>query len=272
MNRTLVECARCMLELAKMSRSYWGAAVTTAMFLRNRCPSRATTSDKSSFEVWSGKSPLLANLNVFGCHAYVHVPSAKRLKLDARSTRCRCLGYSEHEKAYRFEDVASGRVFVSRDAKFMEDVFDDGQRHGGATTKQADIGIIDDNTDEEDSQHDDSDEDMDGENEEQEGESTAPQEGSLEHISGIKRHTRSQSLEDVTETHDRSALVESVERVVRLQVPRRPIDQRLSTTCLRSMLLTSCIQWESCRRRSSRRWNPATRASGVKRATRSTSH
>jgi len=120
----------------------------------------------------------------------VHVPSAKRLKLDARSTRCRFLGYSEHEKAYRFEDVASGRVFVSRDAKFMEDVFDDGQRHGGATTKQADIDIIDDNTDE----------DMEDENEEQEGESTAPQEGSLERISGIKRHTRSQSLENVTET------------------------------------------------------------------------
>ncbi|KAF1316242.1 Integrase catalytic core protein, partial [Globisporangium splendens] len=192
MNRTLVECARCMLEHAKMPKSYWGEAVTTATFLRNRCPSRAVNCDKSPFEVWSGKSPLLTNL-----------------KLDARSTRCRFLGYSEHEKAYRFEDIASGRVFVSRDAKFMEDVFDDGQRHGGATTKQANIDIVDDNTDEEDSQHDDSDEDMDAnENEEQESESRAQQEaestrqeeGSLEHISGIKRHTRSQSLENVTET------------------------------------------------------------------------
>ncbi|KAF1318440.1 Gag-pol polyprotein, partial [Globisporangium splendens] len=209
MNRTLVECARCMLEHAKMPKSYWGEAVTTATFLRNRCPSRAVNCDKSPFEVWSGKSPLLTNLKVFVCHAYVHVPSAKRLKLDARSTRCRFLGYSEHEKAYRFEDIASGRVFVSRDAKFMEDIFDDGQRHGGATTKQANIDIVDDNTDEEDSRHDDSDEDMDAnENEEQESESRAQQEaestrkeeGSLEHISGIRRHTRSQSLENVTET------------------------------------------------------------------------
>ncbi|KAG2854887.1 hypothetical protein PC115_g25913 [Phytophthora cactorum] len=36
MNRTLVECARCMLEHAGLSKSYWGEAVMTATFLRNR--------------------------------------------------------------------------------------------------------------------------------------------------------------------------------------------------------------------------------------------
>ncbi|KAF1318445.1 Integrase catalytic core protein, partial [Globisporangium splendens] len=137
--------------------------------------------------------------------------SSKLLKLTRGVLlRVRFFGVcTEHEKAYAVRDIASGRVFVSRDAKFMEDVFDDGQRHGGATTKQANIDIVDDNTDEEDSQHDDSDEDMDAnENEEQESksraqqeaESTRQEEGSLEHISGIKRHTRSQSLENVTET------------------------------------------------------------------------
>ena len=34
------------------------------------------------------------------------------------------LGYEEHLKSYRFEDISSGRVTVSRDAQFMEDVFD----------------------------------------------------------------------------------------------------------------------------------------------------
>ncbi|KAG2963263.1 hypothetical protein PC120_g27553 [Phytophthora cactorum] len=36
MNRTLVESARCMLEHAGLSKSYWGEAVMTATFLRNR--------------------------------------------------------------------------------------------------------------------------------------------------------------------------------------------------------------------------------------------
>ncbi|KAG2870398.1 hypothetical protein PC114_g27393 [Phytophthora cactorum] len=128
MNRTLVECARCMLEHAGLSKSYWGEAVMTATFLRNRCPTRAITHDKSPHQVWTGKKPLLANLKVFGCHAYVHVPKEKRSKFDSKSVRCRFVGYSEHEKAYRFEELESGRVLISRDAQFMEDVFDGGRR------------------------------------------------------------------------------------------------------------------------------------------------
>ena len=74
------------------------------------------------------EKPLLANLKVFGCHAYVHVPKEKRSKFDARSVRCRFIGYADHEKAYRFEEIKSGRVLVSRDAQLMEDVFDSGRR------------------------------------------------------------------------------------------------------------------------------------------------
>ena len=76
-NRTLVECARCMLKHAKMSKSYCGEAVMTATFVRNRCSSRATNSDKSPYQVWNGKPPFLTNLKVFGCHAYVHIPGVK---------------------------------------------------------------------------------------------------------------------------------------------------------------------------------------------------
>ncbi|GMF72324.1 unnamed protein product [Phytophthora fragariaefolia] len=117
-----------MLEHAGLSKSYWGEAVVTATFLRNRCPTRSTTHDTSPHQVWTGKKPLLANLKVFGCHAYVTVPKEKRTKFDARSVRCRFLAYSEHEKAYRFEEMKSGRVLVNRDAQFMEDVFDGGRR------------------------------------------------------------------------------------------------------------------------------------------------
>ncbi|TYZ63974.1 hypothetical protein PybrP1_002805, partial [[Pythium] brassicae (nom. inval.)] len=151
-NRTLVECARCMLEHAKMPKPYWGEAVMTAAFLRNRCPSRSDVDNMSPYEVWNGKAPLLANLTTFGCHAFVHVPSPKRQKLDARATRCRFVGYSEHEKAYRFEDIETGRVFVSRDAKFMEDEFDDGRRVGD---QGAVIDFVDDDTDMENDYHED---------------------------------------------------------------------------------------------------------------------
>ena len=56
------------------------------------------------------------------------MPKEKRIKLDAQAVRCRFFGYSKHEEAYRFEEIKSDRVLVSRDAQFMEDVFDGGRR------------------------------------------------------------------------------------------------------------------------------------------------
>jgi hypothetical protein len=88
MDRTLVECARCMIEHAKMSKRCCCEAILTAAFLRNRCPSRANIDRKSPLQEWSNKTPLLANLKVFGCHTFVHIPRAKRRKLDAHATRC----------------------------------------------------------------------------------------------------------------------------------------------------------------------------------------
>ncbi|KAG3121827.1 hypothetical protein C6341_g27222 [Phytophthora cactorum] len=188
MNRTLVECARCMLEHAGLSKSYWGEAVMTATFLRNRCPTRAITHDKSPHQVWTGKKPLLANLKVFGCHAYVHVPKEKRSKFDSKSVRCRFVGYSEHEKAYRFEELESGRVLISRDAQFMEDVFDGGRRE--YAPKEVLVDLHDeDATDEEVSSGSDRNEDED-EDEAARDEDFEP---------GSKRHPRTQSLEEAVE-------------------------------------------------------------------------
>uniref|UniRef100_H3H993 Integrase catalytic domain-containing protein n=1 Tax=Phytophthora ramorum TaxID=164328 RepID=H3H993_PHYRM len=189
MNRTLVECARCMLEHAGLPKWYWGEAVMTATFLRNRCPTRAVSHDKSPYQVWTGKKPLLANLKVFGCHAYVHVPKAKRTKFDARSVRCRFLGYSEHEKAYRFEELESSRVLVSRDAQFMEDVFDSGRRD----YHQREVVVI---QDEETTDQDSSQSDEDDNEEEEEEEEAARDE---DFGPGNKRHPRTQSLEEATE-------------------------------------------------------------------------
>lgn len=89
MNRTLVECARCMIEHAGLPKTYWGEAVMTSAFLHNLCPTRGTVMEKSPYQVWTGRKPVLTNLKVFGCHAFVTVLKEKRSKFDARSVRCR---------------------------------------------------------------------------------------------------------------------------------------------------------------------------------------
>ena len=56
-------------------------------------------------------------------------PKAEKLtKFDARAVQFRFIGYSEHDKVYQFQDIKSDRVLVSREAQFMEDVFDGGKR------------------------------------------------------------------------------------------------------------------------------------------------
>ena len=54
----------------------------------------------------------------------MHVPKEKSSMLDARSTLCHFLSYSDHESAYRFKTISSSRTLVSCDGQFMEDIFD----------------------------------------------------------------------------------------------------------------------------------------------------
>ncbi|KAG3103454.1 Retrovirus-related Pol polyprotein from transposon TNT 1-94 [Phytophthora idaei] len=167
----------------RVAQDVLGETVVTATFLRNRCPTRAINHDKSPHQVWTGKKLLLANLKVFGCHAYVHVPKEKRTKFDARSVRCRFLGYSEHEKAYRSEELESGRVLMSRDAQFMEDVFDGGRRD----YHQREVVVI---QDEETTDQDSLQSDEDDKEEAARNDGFEP---------GSKRHPRTQSLKEAVE-------------------------------------------------------------------------
>lgn len=66
-NRTIVEMARAMLIKSNVPKGLWAEAVNTAVFLRNRCPSRANNSI-TPYELWSGRKPNVKFLRVFGSH------------------------------------------------------------------------------------------------------------------------------------------------------------------------------------------------------------
>ena len=128
MNRTLVECARSMLHDAMLSYVYWGEAIMTACYIRNRSPTRSLLNTSlgaiTPYEGWFGigNKPSIAHLRVFGCKAYAHVPDAKRKKLDSKSVECIFIGYDIHNThAYRLYDVMNKRIMVSHDVTFIED-------------------------------------------------------------------------------------------------------------------------------------------------------
>ena len=78
LNRTLMESARTMIRFAKIPDSYWGEAVATAAYIRNRVPTSAFKERVSPYEKWYQRKPDLSHLRVFGCVAYAHIPDCQR--------------------------------------------------------------------------------------------------------------------------------------------------------------------------------------------------
>lgn len=120
-NRTLVEKAKCMLEEAGLSTKYWAEAINTAVFLKNRSPTKAL--NVTPLEAWSGQKPDLSELKVFGCKAFMHIDKAKRKKLDAKSKEMIFVGYCMNSKGYRLCDPHDHKLQKSRDVTFFENQF-----------------------------------------------------------------------------------------------------------------------------------------------------
>ena len=112
MNRTLCESGRSMLFDADMPTTYWGEAITTACYLQNRLPGKATT--KTPYELWNKRKPDLRHIRIFGSKAYVHIPKEKRTKWDACAKEGVLVGYSESQKGYRILHQDTNKVTVSR--------------------------------------------------------------------------------------------------------------------------------------------------------------
>ena len=121
MNRTLNERARSMRIHAGLPKMFWAEAVNTAAYLINRGPS-IPLDGKIPEEVWSGKEVNLSHLRVFGCISYVHIDSAERSKLDAKSNKCVFVGYGGDEFGYRFWDYENRKIIRSKDVIFNENV------------------------------------------------------------------------------------------------------------------------------------------------------
>ena len=100
MNRTLVEAVRSMLSTSKLPHKFWGEALATAVYLRNRSPTKAVEG-MTPLEALTGEKPNVEHLKTFGCAAYAHVPKDERQKLDSKSRKCIFLGYGTDTKGYR---------------------------------------------------------------------------------------------------------------------------------------------------------------------------
>src|SRR5436190_10643897 len=118
-NRTLMEKERCMRLHAGLPKIFWAESVNYAAYLVNRSPSTLLNA-KCVEEVWSGKDIDYSTLRVFGCKAYVHIPSDERNKLKPKSLECIFLGFEKGVKGYRLWDPKNKKKALSKDTIFDE--------------------------------------------------------------------------------------------------------------------------------------------------------
>ena len=91
-NRTVVEMEKTMLHEKGMPYQFWAEAVHTAVYLLNRCPTKALNK-MTHFEAYNGRKPGIAHLKIFGSVCYVHVPVNLRHKLESNNHKCIFVGY-----------------------------------------------------------------------------------------------------------------------------------------------------------------------------------
>ncbi|MCO5606454.1 hypothetical protein L7F22_060642 [Adiantum nelumboides] len=118
-NRVIVEHARAMLNERNLPKLYWAEEVNTSVHLMNMSPTKALTR-LTPEEAYSGITPNVSTLKVFGCVAYMHILDEKRRKLDVKSERCVFTGYDMYSKGYRLVNPDTNKIHISRDAIFDE--------------------------------------------------------------------------------------------------------------------------------------------------------
>ena len=97
----IAERARSLRLNAGLAKIFWANAVSMVCYLINRSP-RARLDEKVAEEVWIGNEVDYSGLRVFGCLAYVHIPSEEQSKLDSKSRQCVFIGYGKRVKGYKF--------------------------------------------------------------------------------------------------------------------------------------------------------------------------
>ena len=116
-NITLLDMLRSMMSYASLPRNFWGHALDTAQYILNLVPSKAIPTTPK--ELWTGRKPSLGHVRIWESPA--HVLKRDPSKLEARIDVCMFVGYPRGTKGYMFYDPQDQKVFVSTNARFLEE-------------------------------------------------------------------------------------------------------------------------------------------------------
>ena len=119
-NRTILDMTRAMLKNKNLPKVFWGEAISTAVYLLNRAPTKSLEG-KTPYEGWIGRQPSVEHLKVFGCIVFVKTLGKILRKLDDRSIPMIFIGYEKGVKGHRAFNIVSQTIHITRDAVFEEE-------------------------------------------------------------------------------------------------------------------------------------------------------
>ena len=105
-----------------MPTKFWDETVCTFAYLINRMTA-PLLQYKSPYELLYKELPDYHFLRIFGCLCYPHLRAYMKNKLDSRSEKCLFLGYSHMHLGYRCLSLITGKLYISRDVIFKENIF-----------------------------------------------------------------------------------------------------------------------------------------------------
>lgn len=118
-NRTVMECARTMMQVRDIELPLWAEAIN-AVYLLNRVSVTGKDGSKTPYEIWMGKKPNLKHVRAFGEESFEHVPKQFAQKFDAKAKRVLLVGYEGESTNYQLYHPNTRKVTVSRNVVFRE--------------------------------------------------------------------------------------------------------------------------------------------------------
>jgi len=119
-NRTIIGTTRALLHAVSAPEQYGAEAAMTAIYVRNRLPTRAIQTGFTPYELWHGRKPIYEHLRVWGCVAYAQVPKETRKKMAKAARKCIFIRYTDTTTQYRLYHPIGKRFVISHDVIFEE--------------------------------------------------------------------------------------------------------------------------------------------------------
>jgi hypothetical protein len=140
-HRHIVEVGLSLLAHAHMPLKFWDESFLAATYLINRTPSKVINFETHIERLYRVK-PDYTSLRVFGCVCWPNLRPYNKHKLAFRSQECAFLGYSNLHKGFKCLDISTGRVYISRDVVFDENVFPFSKLHDNAGARLRDAILL----------------------------------------------------------------------------------------------------------------------------------